>query len=346
MNIVRLGVMAVVALSLVAATPTVGAEEPQDRARVAESTTVEHHQATLAEREYRHRLAKLRRLSEIAARRNDTDRLAEIDELSERLRWRHAERISRLKRRMDGPATRRLDEELASGRDRAEWVHEHREKARELRTDQREKQQDARQARHREKRDEHQTRHDRHMENREQRFDTRQAKRQDKFDKRVEHRQDRREHRSDAHRQRHDKRVEHHQDRREHRSDVHRQRHDNRVEHRQDRREHRSEHRREVRGADRDRAEQKWSQAREMADRSRNKAVGSRLEQRWREEADGRGAERWERAARSRGMLSNDRSARGFRMPSQREADADMSTRISAANAEAEFERLRREINR
>ena len=295
MNIVRLEVMAVVALSLVAATPTVGAEEPQDRARVTSTTGVEHHEATLAEREYRHRLATLRRLREIAAQRKDTDRVAELDELNQHLRGRHAERISRLKRRMDERAAQRLDKELASGRDRAEWVHEHREKARELWTDQREKRQDARQ-----------------------------AKRQDKFDNRVEHRQDRREHRSEAHRQRHD----------------------NRVEHRQDRREHRSEHRREVRGADRDRAEQKWSQAREMADRPRNKAVGSRLGQRWREEAGGRSAERWARAARSRGMLSRDRSARDFRMPSQREADAEMSTRISTANADAEFERLRRETNK
>ncbi len=324
MNIVRLEVMAVVALSLVAATPTVGAEEPQDRARVTSTTGVEHHEAALAEREYRHRLATLRRLREIAAQRKDTDRVAELDELNQHLRGRHAERISRLKRRMDERAAQRLDKELASGRDRAEWVHEHREKARELWTDQREKRQDARQAHHRGKMDERQTRHDQHMENRDQRFDARQAKRQDKLDNRVEHRRDRREHRSEAHRQRHD----------------------DRVEHRQDRREHRSEHRREVRGADRDRAEQKWSRAREMTDRPRNKAVGSRLDQRWREEAGGRSAERWERAARSRGMLSRDRSARDLRMPSQREADAEMSARISTANADAEFEQLRREINK
>jgi len=46
-------------------------------------------------------------------------------------------------------------------------------------------------------------------------------------------------------------------------------------------------------------------------------------------------------------MLSSDRRPEpNFRMPSQREADTEMSTRISTANAEAEFERLRRAINR
>ena len=83
-----------------------------------------------------------------------------------------------------------------------------------------------------------------------------------------------------------------------------------------------------------------------MADRSRNKAVGHRLERRWRKEADSRGVERWEQAARSRGMLSSDRPERNFRMPSQREADTEMSTRITTANAEGEFKKLRREIGK
>jgi hypothetical protein len=74
--------------------------------------------------------------------------------------------------------------------------------------------------------------------------------------------------------------------------------------------------------------------------------VSRRLDQRWRTEADGRSADRWERAARNRGMLSSDQPQRNFRMPSQREADSEMSTRISTANAEDEFRKLRREIDK
>ena len=332
MNIVGLGGIAVVALSLGTLTPPVGAEKPQDRARVVESTAgTQHEQARFAEREYRHRVGKLRRLREIAAQRNDSGRLTEIDELSDRLRSRHAERISRLKDRMDERAADRLDKELADGRDRAQWVHEHREKARELWIDQREKRQEARQAVRQEKAQQHQVRHDQRMENREQRFDAHQQKRQEKFDAR-EHR--------------HDRRVEHRQDRREQQSDARRQHHDQRVDHRRNRREKQSDYRRKVRGHARDRAEQQRSEAREMADRSRHEVVGHRLEQRWRKEAGSRGLERWEQAARSRGMLSSNRPKPDFRMPSQREADTEMSTRISTANAEAEFEKLRRDINR
>ncbi len=67
MNIVRLGGIAVVALSLSTLTPPVGAERPRDASSVAESTTgAEHREARFSEREYRHRVAKLRRLREIA----------------------------------------------------------------------------------------------------------------------------------------------------------------------------------------------------------------------------------------------------------------------------------------
>ena len=121
MNIVRFAGVSVVALTLGAMTPPVGAEKPRDAGAVVESTAgTEQGEARFAEREYRHRVAKLRRLREIAAQRNDTDRLAELDELSERLRSRHGERISRLKGRMDARDARRLDKELANGRDRAE----------------------------------------------------------------------------------------------------------------------------------------------------------------------------------------------------------------------------------
>ena len=63
MNIVRLGGIAVVALSLSTVTSPVVAEKPRDASSVDESTAgAEQREARFSERDYRHRVAKLRRL--------------------------------------------------------------------------------------------------------------------------------------------------------------------------------------------------------------------------------------------------------------------------------------------
>ena len=104
--------------------------------------------------------------------------------------------------------------------------------------------------------------------------------------------------------------------------------------------------RREIRGNARDRAEQRWLDARNETGVKVHAAThlshaASRLaEKRWREEAHDRGAERWERAARRSGMLDGVRPSSVSRRPGHREGAAD----ISQDDADREFERLQREI--
>jgi hypothetical protein len=77
------------------------------------------------EREYRHRLARLDRLRELAEQQNDTDRLAELDELYDRLREnRNQTRQQSRTRRDHNETSRRRSEIRGSARDRAEqrWL--------------------------------------------------------------------------------------------------------------------------------------------------------------------------------------------------------------------------------
>ncbi len=119
MNIDRYGLLVVAVLSC---------GEPQGVTEVTTPRSVAESQrdARRVEQEFRERLGRLHRLREIAVQHNAADRLGEIDELHEVLRSEYADRMSRIISRMDAPAARRLEEVLANGRDRAEWVHQHR----------------------------------------------------------------------------------------------------------------------------------------------------------------------------------------------------------------------------
>lgn len=118
------------------------------------------------------------------------------------------------------------------------------------------------------------------------------------------------------------------------------------VEDQADRRETRPS-RRQIRGAARDRAEQRWLDARHetavkvQAATHMNHAASRLAEKRWREEARDRGAERrWERAARRSGMLDDVRPSRISRRHGQREGVRV----VRPEDADREFVRLRREI--
>ncbi len=125
-----------------------------------------------------------------------------------------------------------------------------------------------------------------------------------------------------------------------------------RVNHGRTQRAHRADHResrrdrRQIRGAARDRAEQRWLDARHEtgvkvhAPTHMNHAASRLAEKRWREEAHDRGAQRWERAARRSGMLDDVRPSSVSRRPGHRRGAAD----ISQQDADREFERLQREI--
>ncbi len=105
--------------------------------------------------------------------------------------------------------------------------------------------------------------------------------------------------------------------------------------------------RRQIRGAARDRAEQRWLEARHEtgvkieAATHMNRAASRLAEKRWREEARDRGAEqRWERAARRSGMLDDVRPSRVSGRHGQREGVGV----VRPEDADREFARLRREI--
>ena len=108
--------------------------------------------------------------------------------------------------------------------------------------------------------------------------------------------------------------------------------------------------RREIRGNARDRAEQRWLDARSEVGVKAHAAAhmshaASRLaEKRWREEARDHGAERWARAARRSGMLHEIRSSRSFQSAVRREVDNAIDSEISTDTADREFEQLRWEL--
>ncbi len=105
--------------------------------------------------------------------------------------------------------------------------------------------------------------------------------------------------------------------------------------------------RRQIRGAARDRAEQRWLEARHetgvkvQAATHMNHAASRLAQKRWREEARDRGAEqRCERAARRSGMLDDVRPSRVSRRHGPREGVGV----VRPEDADREFARLRREI--
>ena len=96
MNIVRHSIVVVIALSCGDRAGVVNAAAPHSVARLPPVAAQEELMSRTkhAEREYSHRLARLRRLRELALQGNDLQRLAALDSLFERL---HAARTSRIK---------------------------------------------------------------------------------------------------------------------------------------------------------------------------------------------------------------------------------------------------------
>jgi len=137
MSIVRYGAVAVVVLSYCGWVPIAGAaQRGQDtKARSSDASEDRHaepakHAAMVRiERQYRHRLARLNRLRELAEQEDASDRLAELDELHDRLRG-HRNKAreqyeTRRERRADLRETHRSRRQIrGSARDRAEqrWL--------------------------------------------------------------------------------------------------------------------------------------------------------------------------------------------------------------------------------
>ncbi len=124
MNIVRHSIIVVIALSCGDRAGVVNAAAPHSVAQLQPVATQEDlvSRTKHAEREYRHRLARLRRLRELALQGNDLQRLAALDSLFERLRAARTFRIKQIRARMSGASQRGLDAWLTDGRDLKESV--------------------------------------------------------------------------------------------------------------------------------------------------------------------------------------------------------------------------------
>ncbi len=329
MTHVRFAVAAIATFCVGSGAPA-AAEPPQ-------STTVTHPtveedlrwRARGAERLYRHRLARLRRLRDLAVQDDRMDQVAQLDELYEQLRVSHAQYVDEIRTRMGFGVRDGLERELAEGRDPREWVHEHRTKASELLAESRERRSELRDQ-VRELRQEVRERHD-------------------------ERRQDAREHGQDI-------RQEVREDPHAQRQELHEQRHDLRQgvrDYRQDLRSKRKGHRREVRAhrgeirhAAREAAEQQWTEARARAGAESDSREAAHIagrqavQDRARKQRD----QQLQRAAKRNGILSDrplsEQARADLRVPSQREANAKAETEITRDNAEAELAKLRREIDR
>ncbi|MCZ6736262.1 MAG: hypothetical protein O7C65_10790 [Planctomycetota bacterium] len=124
MNIVRHSIVVVIALSCGDRAGAVNAAAPHSVAQLQPEATQEDlvSRTKHAEREYRHRLARLRRLRELALQGNDLHRLAALDSLLERLHAARTSRIKQIRARMSGASQRGLDAWLTDGRDLKESV--------------------------------------------------------------------------------------------------------------------------------------------------------------------------------------------------------------------------------
>ena len=121
MNIVRFSVVAAVLVcTSAAAAPGVAASDSSTGTRMSAGDEELFGQAHRAERTYRHRLARLRRLRHLAQEHGDAQRLAELDGLYQRLRTAHEERIERIRSHMNAAADARLDARLTAGRDQGD----------------------------------------------------------------------------------------------------------------------------------------------------------------------------------------------------------------------------------
>ncbi|MHC4785751.1 MAG: hypothetical protein ACYTE6_07270, partial [Planctomycetota bacterium] len=192
MNIVRFSVVAVALLCTTAAGAP-GAEGPETSAGAGVTAGDEalFRQAHHAELTYRHRLARLRRLRHLAQEDGSAERLAELDELYQRLRAAHEAKIERLRGRLDAAAHARLDAQLNEGRDRFEWRQEKRQQRHEER-------QAARDATSESRREARQQRADHRQEVAQEHADQRQTARAQQVEDRQAQRQERLEQRQAA----------------------------------------------------------------------------------------------------------------------------------------------------
>ncbi len=135
MNIVRHVVAAAIVLPCAAWGPTVhtASEDTPDQVQqpAPEDELVSH--TSHAEKVYRHRLARLHRLRELAAQRNDEERLRSLDGLLERLQTAHGPRIDRMRSRRSKTSPRQLEVPPEHGPDHIALVaSKHQVEAREL----------------------------------------------------------------------------------------------------------------------------------------------------------------------------------------------------------------------
>jgi hypothetical protein len=278
------------------------------------------------EMSYRHRLARLNRLREIAQERGDTERVARIDALYETLEARHAERVERFRGRLGDEQRLQLEERLASGREHKEWMKARREAMRkraDLRAGAREDAAEIRQEWRR---------------HRAEQIDKARDHRADQLDKARDHRAEQldkaRDHRADQLDKARDHRAERMDKAPDHRSGMVEKTRDVRAETFAGAREARSEHRAGVRG---DQAAQR------EAVRDHHAAIRQRQD-------DHREAVREHVAGVKKGSVAaekprGDRGAKvGYRLKSQRDVDSEVSAAISDGNADAEFEKVRGEI--
>ena len=136
MNIVRYVVAAAIVLPCAAWGPTVHtpSEDTPDQVQqpAPKDELVSH--TRHAEKVYRHRLARLHRLRELAAQRNDDKRLRSLDALFERLHTAHSAKIDRMRSRRSKTSPKQLEAPPKHGPDHIAPVASKRQvKARELR---------------------------------------------------------------------------------------------------------------------------------------------------------------------------------------------------------------------
>ncbi len=81
------------------------------------------------EMNYRARLARLNRLRELAQERGDTERVAKVDALYDKLEAAHAERVEEVRSQLSDAQRQRLEQRLAEGREYRDWAKPRREKA-------------------------------------------------------------------------------------------------------------------------------------------------------------------------------------------------------------------------
>ncbi len=127
MSIVRYGVVAVVVLSCGGWGPIAGASDDRTAKHIGHA---QHVEVVRIEREYRHRLARLNRLRELAEQQADSDRLAELDELYDRLREQRNKTRELSRTPVEDRKTKRSRRAVrGSARDRAEqrWLDARRE---------------------------------------------------------------------------------------------------------------------------------------------------------------------------------------------------------------------------